>query len=50
MWRRKVALASRFETLGLDPADPDAFDDSSWPEAALATPFNWPRRPVRRGR
>jgi bifunctional non-homologous end joining protein LigD len=31
MWRRKVALASRFETLDLAPADPDAFDDSSWP-------------------
>jgi bifunctional non-homologous end joining protein LigD len=50
MWRRKVALASRFETLGLEPADPDGFDDSSWPEATLATPFNRPRRPVRRGR
>jgi bifunctional non-homologous end joining protein LigD len=50
MWRRKVALASRFETLGLDPADPDAFDDTSWPAAALATPLNRPRRPVRRGR
>jgi bifunctional non-homologous end joining protein LigD len=23
MWRRKVALAPRFETLGLEPADPD---------------------------
>src|SRR5204863_505965 len=31
MWRRKVALASRFEMLGLAPADPAAFDDSSWP-------------------
>ncbi len=31
MWRRKVALASRFETLDLAPADPAAFDDSSWP-------------------
>jgi bifunctional non-homologous end joining protein LigD len=31
MWRRKVALARRFETLGLEPADPNAFDDSSWP-------------------
>jgi bifunctional non-homologous end joining protein LigD len=50
MWRRKVALASRFETVGLEAADRDAFDDSSWPEAALATPFNRPRRPVRRGR
>jgi len=50
MWRRKVALASRFETLGLEPADPHAFDDSSWPKAALATPPNRPRRPVRRGR
>ncbi|HEX6680865.1 MAG TPA: non-homologous end-joining DNA ligase [Gaiellaceae bacterium] len=31
MWRRKVALVSRFEALDLDPADPEAFDDSSWP-------------------
>jgi bifunctional non-homologous end joining protein LigD len=31
MWRRKAVLASRFEKLGLEPADPDAFDDSSWP-------------------
>jgi bifunctional non-homologous end joining protein LigD len=31
MWRRRVALASRFEALGLEPADPDRFDDSSWP-------------------
>jgi bifunctional non-homologous end joining protein LigD len=31
MWRRKVELASRFETLELEPADPDSFDDSSWP-------------------
>jgi DNA primase len=31
MWRRKVELASRFETLDLEPADPDSFDDRSWP-------------------
>src|SRR5262249_59465773 len=34
MWRRKVALASRFETLDLEPAEPDACDDSSWPTSA----------------
>jgi len=39
MWRRKVALASRFETLSLEPAEPDAFDDSSWPR----TPARWAR-------
>jgi bifunctional non-homologous end joining protein LigD len=31
IWRRRVALASRFAALELDPADPGAFDDSSWP-------------------
>ena len=42
MWRRRVALASRFGVLGLDPADPDAFDDSDWPTR--------PRVPARSGR
>jgi DNA ligase D len=42
MWRRKVALASRFETLGLEPADPDAFDDSSWPTSSPG-PARWGR-------
>ena len=42
MWRRKVALASRFETLGLEPADPDAFDDSSWPTGPTR-PRAWAR-------
>jgi bifunctional non-homologous end joining protein LigD len=42
MWRRKVALASRFETLGLEPADPDAFDDSSWPTRSTQ-PRAWAR-------
>jgi bifunctional non-homologous end joining protein LigD len=31
MWRRRVALASRFDALELEPADPERFDDSSWP-------------------
>lgn len=44
MWRRKAALASRFETLGLEPADPDSFDDSSWPSRPTA-----PARSGRRG-
>src|SRR6266576_743491 len=44
MWRRKAALASRFETLGLEPADPDSFDDSSWPTRPTA-----PARSGRRG-
>jgi bifunctional non-homologous end joining protein LigD len=39
MWRRKAGLASRFETLGLEPADPDSFDDSSWP----TRPAGWAR-------
>ena len=39
MWRRKATLASRFETLGLQPADPDSFDDSSWP----IRPAGWVR-------
>jgi DNA primase len=39
MWRRKATLASRFETLGLEPADPDSFDDSSWP----IRPAGWVR-------
>ena len=30
MWRRRVSLASRFEALDLDPADPNRFDDRSW--------------------
>jgi DNA ligase D len=42
MWRRKVALASRFETLGLEPADPGAFDDSSWPTRPTG-PAGWAR-------
>src|ERR671935_999454 len=42
MWRRKVALASRFDALDLEPADPDRFDDSSWPTR--------PRVPGRSGR
>jgi bifunctional non-homologous end joining protein LigD len=37
MWRRKAALASRFETLGLEAADPDSFDDSSWPTRPAAS-------------
>lgn len=44
MWRRKAALASRFETLGLEPADPDSFDDSAWPSRPTA-----PARSGRRG-
>jgi len=44
MWRRKATLASRFETLGLEPADPDSFDDSSWP----IRPAGWVRS-ARRG-
>src|SRR5256884_4606423 len=40
--RRKGGLASRFETLGLEPAEPDSFDDSSWP--------NRPTAPARSGR
>jgi hypothetical protein len=44
MWRRKAALASRFETLGLEPAEPDSFDDSSWPTRPTA-----PARSGRRG-
>ena len=39
MWRRKATLASRFKTLGLEPADPDSFDDSSWP----IRPAGWAR-------
>jgi bifunctional non-homologous end joining protein LigD len=39
MWRRKATLASRFETLGLEPADPNSFDDSSWP----IRPAGWVR-------
>jgi bifunctional non-homologous end joining protein LigD len=42
MWRRRVALASRFDALDLEPADPDGFDDSSWPTR--------PRAPGRSGR
>jgi DNA primase len=42
MWRRKVALASRFETLGIESADPDAFDDSSWPSSPIR-PAGWAR-------
>jgi bifunctional non-homologous end joining protein LigD len=34
IWRRRVALASRFGALDLEPADPDRFDDRSW-HAAL---------------
>jgi bifunctional non-homologous end joining protein LigD len=30
IWRRRVALASRFAGLDLEPADPDRFDDRSW--------------------
>jgi bifunctional non-homologous end joining protein LigD len=30
MWRRRVALASRFEALDLEPADPNRLDDRSW--------------------
>jgi DNA primase len=33
MWRRRVALASRFAALDLEPADPDRFDDRSWHSA-----------------
>jgi DNA ligase D len=44
MWRHKAALASRFETLGLDPADPNSFDDSSWP----TRPAGWARSGRRR--
>jgi bifunctional non-homologous end joining protein LigD len=44
IWRRKAALASRFETLGLEPAEPDSFDDSSWPTRPTA-----PARSGRRG-
>jgi hypothetical protein len=44
MWRRKVGLASRFAALELDPADPDSFDDSSWPSRPTA-----PARSGRRG-
>jgi bifunctional non-homologous end joining protein LigD len=44
MWRRKAALASRFETLGLEPAEPNSFDDSSWPTRPTA-----PARSGRRG-
>jgi bifunctional non-homologous end joining protein LigD len=42
MWRHKSSLASRFGTLGLEPADPDSFDDSSWPTR--------PTAPARSGR
>jgi bifunctional non-homologous end joining protein LigD len=44
MWRHKASLASRFGTLGLEPADPDSFDDSSWPTRPTA-----PARSGRRG-
>ena len=30
IWRRRVALASRFAALELEPADPDRFDDRTW--------------------
>jgi DNA ligase D len=30
IWRRRVALESRFDALDLEPADPDRFDDCSW--------------------
>jgi bifunctional non-homologous end joining protein LigD len=30
MWRRRVALASRFEALDLERADPNRLDDRSW--------------------
>ncbi len=33
MWRRKVALASRFETLELEPADPNRLDNRRWHNA-----------------
>src|SRR4051794_13035618 len=36
MWRRKAGLASRFEALEVEPADPDSFDDSSWPTQPAA--------------
>jgi bifunctional non-homologous end joining protein LigD len=42
MWRHKATLGSRFETLGLEPADADSFDDSSWPTR--------PTAPARSGR
>jgi bifunctional non-homologous end joining protein LigD len=38
MWRRRVALASRFAALDLEPADPGNFDDSSWPTAPSRPP------------
>ena len=44
MWKRKVGLASRFERLELEPADPNSFDDSSWPTHPTA-----PARSGRRG-
>jgi DNA primase len=44
MWRRKVGLASRFKALELEPADPDSFDDRSWPTRPTA-----PGRSGRRG-
>jgi DNA ligase D len=33
IWRRRVALESRFGALDLEPADPDRFDDRSWHSA-----------------
>ncbi len=33
MWRRRVALASRFETLELEPADPKRLDNRRWHNA-----------------
>jgi len=44
MWRHKAALSLRFETLGLDPADPNSFDDSSWP----SRPEGWAQSGRRR--
>jgi len=44
MWRRKAGLTSRFEALELEPADPDSFDDRSWPTRPTA-----PARSGRRG-
>jgi bifunctional non-homologous end joining protein LigD len=33
MWRRKVDLASRFDRLDLEPADPDRLDNRAWHSA-----------------
>ena len=38
IWRRRVALATRFGALELEPADPDRFDDSSWPSRPTVQP------------